>query len=136
MRRSSVFTTIDLFQGYWEIKMGEACKEQTEFICRYGTYQYEAMTFRLKNSQATFQRAMDRILLKVGNVRCFVDDVVIFSKNAEEHTMYLENVFRILKDNGLRLRIKNVVTCNRQWNSQNKLSTKMLCILTIKRLRK
>ncbi len=49
---------------------------------------------------------MDRILLKVDNVRCYVDDVVIFSKNTEEHAVHLDNVLRILKDNGLRLRIK------------------------------
>ncbi len=64
------------------------------------------MLFGLMNSQATFQRMMDRILLNVDNVRCYVDDVAIFSKNTEGHAAHLENVFRILKDNGLRLRIK------------------------------
>ena len=58
------------------------------------------------NSQATFQRMMDRILLKVYYLRCYIDGVVIFSKKTEEHAMHLKNVFRILKDNGLRLRIK------------------------------
>ena len=58
------------------------------------------------NSQATFQRMMDRIFLKVDNVRCYVDDVVIFSKNTEKHAVHLENVSRILKDNGLKQRIK------------------------------
>ncbi len=106
MRGSSVFTTIDLFQGYWQIKMDETCKEKAAFICRYGTFQFEVMQFGLMNSQATFQRMMDRILLNVAKVRCYVDDVVIFSKNTEEHASHLENVFAILKNNGLRLRIK------------------------------
>ena len=35
---SKIFTTIDLFQGYWQIRMDEACKEKTTFICRYGTF--------------------------------------------------------------------------------------------------
>ena len=65
------------------------------------------MPFGLMNSLATFQRMMDRILLNVANVRCYVDDIVIFSKNTEEHVSHLENVFGILKKNGLRLRIKN-----------------------------
>ncbi len=75
-----MFTTIDLFQGYWQIKMEETCKEKTAFICRYRTHQFEVTAFGLMNSQATFQRMMDRVMLNVGNVRCYVDDVVIFSK--------------------------------------------------------
>ena len=49
---------------------------------------------------------IDRILLNVANVICYVDDVVIFSKNMEEHASHLEYVFAILKNNGLRLRIR------------------------------
>ncbi len=81
------------------------------------TFQFEVMPFGLMNSQATFQTMMDRIRLKVDNVRFYVDDVVVFSRNNEEHAMHLENVFRILKDNGLRLRVENVFSCNRVWNS-------------------
>ncbi len=108
MRESSVFTTIDLFQGYCQIKIDEACNEKAALICRYGTFQFEVMPFGLMNAQATFQRMMDRILLKFDNVRCYVDDVLIFSKNTEEHAMHLGNVYRILTDNGLKLRIKKV----------------------------
>ncbi len=50
MRGSSVFTTIDLFQGYWQIKMDETCKEEAALICRYGTFQFEVMPFGLMNS--------------------------------------------------------------------------------------
>ena len=38
MKGSSVFTTIDLFQGYWKIRTDEACKEKAVFICRYRTF--------------------------------------------------------------------------------------------------
>ncbi len=97
---------VDLFQGYFQIKMDETCKEKAAFICRYGAFQFEVMRFGLMNSQATFQRMMDRILLNIANVRCYVDDVVIFSKNTEEHASHLANVFAILKNNRLRLGIK------------------------------
>ena len=65
---STVFTTNDLFQGYWQIKMEESCNEKTTIICRYGTFQFEVMPFGLMNSGATFQRMMDRILANVENV--------------------------------------------------------------------
>ncbi len=106
MRGISVFTTIDSFQGYWQIKMKETCKDKTAFICRYGAYQFEVMPFGLMNSQATFQRSMDRVLLNTGSVRCYVDDVVIFSKYEYDHITHVKKVFEILEENGLRLRIK------------------------------
>ncbi len=92
MRGSVVFTTIDLLQGYLQIKMDEACKEKAAFICSHGMFQFEVMPFGLMNFQATFQRMMDRILLNVDNVHCCVDDVVIFSKGAEEHALRLVRV--------------------------------------------
>ncbi len=49
---------------------------------------------------------MDKVVLKVNNVRCFVDDVVIFSKNIVEHTTLPKVELRILKGNELRLTIK------------------------------
>ncbi len=43
VKESTVFTTLDLFQGYWQIKMYESCKEMTNCICRYGTFQFEGL---------------------------------------------------------------------------------------------
>ncbi len=65
-------------------------------------FQFEVMQFGLMNSQATFQRMMDRIVLNVNNSRCDADDVFIFYNNTEGHAIKLENVFHILKDIGLR----------------------------------
>jgi len=106
LKGSTVFSTFDLFQGYWQIKMNEACKEMTTFICKFGTYQFEVMPFGLMNSQATFQRMMDRILLKVENVRCYVDDIVVFSATIQEHLIHLETVMELLKKHGLGVRLK------------------------------
>ena len=106
MRGSSVIMTTHLFEEYWKVKMDETCKKKAAFICIYGTFLFEVMPFGLMNSQATFQKMKDRILMNVDNVQCYVDEVVIFPRNTEEHAMHLKNVSRILKDNGLTLRIK------------------------------
>ena len=106
IKGSTVFTTIDLFQGYWQIKMDESCKEKTTFVCRYGTYQFEVMPFGLMNAGATFQRMMDQMLVNVSNVKCYIDDVVIHSATKEEHVGHLEKVLKLLRDKGLRLRLK------------------------------
>ena len=58
------------------------------------------------NSQATFQRIVNRILLNTASLRCYFDEAILFSINDAEHAIHLGNVFTILKRNGLRMRIK------------------------------
>ncbi len=89
---SRVFTTIDLFQGDWQIKMEESCMEMTTFICKYGTYQFDVMPFGLRNSGATFLKIMHNILENTENVKCYVDDVVVYSATEEEHIAHLDKV--------------------------------------------
>lgn len=56
---SQVFTTLDLFSGYWQIHMDESCKEMTIFLTRYGTYQFEVMPFGLMDALDKFQKVRD-----------------------------------------------------------------------------
>ncbi len=64
MRRSSVFTTIDLFQGYWPIEIDENWKETAVFTFRHGLYQFEVMPLGIMNYQAAFQKMMSKFSYK------------------------------------------------------------------------
>ena len=72
---------------------------KTAFTCRYGTNQWKVMPFGLCNAPATFQRVMNKVffqLLDCG-VLVYLDDVLLYSSNIEEHKELLEKVFKILK---------------------------------------
>ena len=43
LRVNNIFTTLDLFQGYWQAKMDETCMEKTAFVCNFGSFQFEFM---------------------------------------------------------------------------------------------
>ncbi len=101
-----MFTIIDLFQFYWQIKKKESSKEMATFICKYGAYQLEVMPFGLKNSGETIQRMIDNILTNTENVKCYVDDDVVHSATQEEHIAYLCKAMSLLKKHGLPLRLK------------------------------
>ncbi len=107
VRGSTVFTTFKRFQGYWKIKMHEPYKEMTNFICRYGTFDFEVMLFGLKNSGVTFQRMIDNLLANVSNVKCYADNVIVHSVTMEEHIKHLEKVMSLLRKHGLRARLIN-----------------------------
>jgi len=60
----------------------------------FGHYEFNRLPFVLSNSPSNFQRVMDVVLRNPIGVQCyvFIDDIIIFSKSAEEHAARLENV--------------------------------------------
>ena len=103
-----VFTTMDLYSGYHQIKMEEDSIEMTTFTTRFGNYQFKVMPFGLTGAPATFQREMNRILFPlIGNcVFNFIDDILIFSKSIEEHIEHIKQVLEIFKENDLKINIE------------------------------
>ena len=67
--------------------------------------QWCVMPMGLKNSPMTFQRIIDRTLegIKGRFAYGYIDDIIIFSNNFEEHMMHLEEVFKRLMEAGLRI---------------------------------
>ena len=54
----------DAYSGYHQIKLNPADRLKTTFITPFGTFCYLTMTFGLRNVGATFQRCMQKCLLK------------------------------------------------------------------------
>ena len=71
------------------------CHEfKTTFKTRYGLFEYLVMPFRLMNGAAQFQSHMQNIfsdLLDI-SVVIYLDDILIFSKNLEEHIKIVQDV--------------------------------------------
>ena len=102
------FSTLHLFSGYWEVEIDEKDKHKTAFVCEYGQCEYNRMPFGLTNAPATFQRLMDKLLKPVlyKIVLVYLDDIIVFSRNIEEHLEHLEKVFKLLAGAGLKLKTK------------------------------
>ncbi len=97
-------STLDLFSGFHQIPMSEEDVEKTCFTTIFGNYNYKVMPFGLCNAPATFQREMNRIFLPLIGKCMFVymDDLVVFSPSLEQHIEDLQNVFNIIKENGIK----------------------------------
>ena len=59
--------------------------------------------FGLKNAPPYFQRRMDEVLRGLPFVRCYIDDIVVWSNNLEEHLQHLEQIFQRLREAGLKV---------------------------------
>ena len=104
---SKIFTTLDAFSGYWQMKVAKEDRHKTAFTCHAGTYQCVRMPFGLTNAPATFQRGLDIVLTKFKWKTCLVylDDVIIFSNTVEEHIDHVDDVLTCLALAGVTLKI-------------------------------
>jgi len=92
------FSKLDCNARYWQIPIAEENKPKTAFTCHCGTYQCTRLPFGLCKAPATFQRAIDMILsgIKGQNVLVHLDDLIIFSADAESHRSHLETGLTLL----------------------------------------
>ena len=103
---ATIFSKLDLRDGYHQIPMKDSDKVKTSFTCRYGTYQFTVMPFGLMSAPSTFQRMMNRVffdLLDEG-VLCYLDDLLIYSKSVQEHRIILDKVFSLLAKHKLYIK--------------------------------
>lgn len=103
---SKVFSALDLKAGYWQVPVHPDDREKTAFRCHRGHYQFNVMPFGLCNAPAVFSRLMDQVLGElVGKcVMVYIDDLVIFSQNKEDHARDVGLVLEKLRQAGLKVK--------------------------------
>nr|GEU30741.1 hypothetical protein [Tanacetum cinerariifolium] len=85
--RSSVYSKIDLRSGYHQLRIKEEDIPITVFRIRYGHFEFQVMPFGLKNVSAVFMDLMNRVCKPYLDmfVIVFIDDILVYSKDEEEH---------------------------------------------------
>jgi hypothetical protein len=102
-RGASVFSKIDLWSGYHQLKIRKSDIPKTAFRTRYGLYEFTVMSFGLINGPVYFMYLMNKVFMEYLDkfVVAFIDDILVFSKNEEEHEEHLRLVLEKLWEHKL-----------------------------------
>lgn len=101
---SAIYSSIDLQAGYYQIRITEEDVPKTAFITPLGHFEYRVLCMGLTNAPATFQRVMNRIFAREindGFLVVYLDDLLIFSKDAATHEQHLRQVMQVMRENKL-----------------------------------
>nr|GFA49737.1 reverse transcriptase domain-containing protein [Tanacetum cinerariifolium] len=95
--------------SYHQLRVRDEDIPKTAFITRYGHYEFQVMPFGLTNAPAVFMDVMNRVCKPYLDkfVIVFIDDILIYSRNKEEHTNQLRIILELLRKEKLYAKISN-----------------------------
>ena len=94
------FTALDLPNGYNLIRIKEGDEWKTAFRTKYGHFEYVVMPFGLTNAPASFQNMINHVLRNFIDkfVVVYLDDILIYSENLEQHRQHVKMVLQALRE--------------------------------------
>ena len=95
------YSKIDLSKGYWQTPVAGKDIHKTAFVTPDGSYEFLRMPFGMKNSGETLIRGMRKLLQDMDNVECYIDDLIVYTKNWATHLQVLEKLLEKLRPVGL-----------------------------------
>ena len=103
--KAEVFSTLDLRSGFWQVPLDKSTKSKSAFITHSGVYEFNRLAFGMVNASMTFQSLMTKVLknLNFKIALVYIDDVLVFSKDFDQHLHHLELVFTNLRKANLKL---------------------------------
>ncbi|GKD42581.1 putative reverse transcriptase domain-containing protein [Tanacetum coccineum] len=105
LQGSSVYSKIDLRSGYHQLRARDEDIPKTAFRTRYRHYEFQVMPFGLTNAPAVLMDLMNRVCKPYFDkfVIVFIDDILIYSRNKEEHIHIVQFIGHLIDSQGLHV---------------------------------
>ena len=116
LNKGEKFSKLDLSHAYQQLLLAPESRSLTVSNDK-GLFQPRCLQSGVQSASGIFQREMESRLNKVPFVKVHADDRLVSGKSSSEDLENLESVFEIIKNNGLRLKLKNVFLCSQRLNT-------------------
>ena len=104
-----IFSKLDINSAFWSIPVRKKDRYKLAFVTHHGHWQWNCLPFGLKSAPAIFQRILAGVIRK-NKLNAFavnyIDDILVFSKNYEEHINHVELLLKALYKQGFKLNRK------------------------------
>ncbi|XP_049886595.1 uncharacterized protein K02A2.6-like [Pectinophora gossypiella] len=104
MRNAKYFTKLDIKDAFHQIEIHPDSRHVTTFITSKGLFRYKRLMFGISCAPEIFQKTLERMLLGCDGVVNFIDDILVYGKDLQEHDMRLRKVLATLEENNVVLR--------------------------------
>ena len=99
------FSSLDLQAGNHHIPLDESSIPKTAFTSQFGKYEYIKVPIRLTQAPAYFQELVTGVLKDFPFTIAYLDNIIIFSRTAEEHLDHIRQVFKKLQNANLSMKL-------------------------------
>lgn len=102
MAKAKIFSVIDASKAFWQIELTEKSSMLTTFQTPYGRYRFLRLPYGIKTAPEVFHRLYCDIFKNLENVEVYIDDIIIWAQDKNEHKRVLKQVFERAKQNGIK----------------------------------
>lgn len=104
LQGATIFSTLDLKNGFFHVPIEEASRKYTAFVVPNGHYEFLRVPFGLCNSPAVFQKfihAVFREVITTGIARTYLDDIIVLANDVTSAIKNLKTVLDVASQYGL-----------------------------------
>lgn len=105
LTKAKYFSRLDIKDAFHQVELSESSRSITTFISHCGTYRYKRLMFGMSCAPEMYQKIVEQMLAGCRNCICYIDDIIVFGSDEEEHDRCLKQVLDVLKDRGVLLNL-------------------------------
>lgn len=98
---ATVFSKIDLNQGYHQFEIEKNCGSITTFAVHVGLFRYKRLSFGVNSAAEIFQNSIEEVLQGIKGVRNISDDIIEFGRSQTDHDNALRAALQRMRENNL-----------------------------------
>lgn len=104
MKNAKFFSKIDCTRGFWQLKLDDRSSKLCTFSTHFGRYRYLRLPFGINSAPEIFHRTIASIFENLSNVATYMDDIILWGEDREEHDQVLREVLKRCRSVGLSLK--------------------------------